>query len=81
VEKDNYAWCINCHTNRYSAKCKKCRKPVTETVVKALGAEWHEHCFACTECGGQFNDGRYFLRPGRETEPFCPACEERRLKA
>jgi hypothetical protein len=48
VEKDGYAWCVNCHTNRYSTKCKKCRKPVTDTVVKALDAEWHEQCFCCT---------------------------------
>lgn len=47
VEKDGYAWCVGCHTNRYSAKCKKCRKPVTDTVVKALGAEWHMGCFCC----------------------------------
>ncbi|KAJ4341890.1 hypothetical protein N0V87_001555 [Didymella glomerata] len=47
VEKDGYAWCVNCHTNRYSAKCKGCRKPVTDTVVKALGAEWHTGCFVC----------------------------------
>jgi hypothetical protein len=48
VEKDGYAWCVGCHTNRYSAKCRKCRKPVTETVVKALGFEWHGDCFVCT---------------------------------
>lgn len=47
VEKDGYAWCVNCHTNRYSAKCKGCRKPVTDVVVKALGFEWHANCFAC----------------------------------
>ena len=81
VEKEGYAWCVNCHTNRYSAKCKKCRKPVTDTVVKALEAEWHEHCFVCTECKAPFADGRYFLRPGHEAEPFCPGCEARRLKA
>ena len=47
VEKDGYAWCVNCHTRRYSTKCKKCRKPVTDVVVKALGAEWHTECFCC----------------------------------
>jgi hypothetical protein len=47
VEKDGYAWCVNCHTHRYSTKCKGCRKPVTDTVVKALGAEWHIGCFVC----------------------------------
>lgn len=31
------------------------------------------------ECKGSFADGRYFLRPG-VAEPFCPACEERRVK-
>ncbi|KIW06667.1 uncharacterized protein PV09_02373 [Verruconis gallopava] len=80
VERDGYAWCVNCHTNRYSTKCKKCRKPVTDMVVKALDAEWHEECFRCTECNGRFDDGRYFIRPGG-TDPYCPACEEMRLKA
>ena len=47
VEKDGYAWCVGCHTNRYSAKCRKCRRPVTDVVVKALGAEWHHDCFVC----------------------------------
>ncbi|MCJ1365264.1 hypothetical protein MMC16_004385 [Acarospora aff. strigata] len=80
VEKDGYAWCINCHTNRYSTKCRKCRRPVTDMVVKALGAEWHANCFCCVECNAQFEDGRYFLR-GDSQDPVCVKCEERRLKA
>ncbi|KAH8727515.1 hypothetical protein GQ44DRAFT_648572 [Phaeosphaeriaceae sp. PMI808] len=80
VEKEGYAWCVNCHTNRFSTKCKKCRKPVTDTVVKALGAEWHMGCFCCMECAGPFQDGRYFLR-GESQDPVCVKCEERRLKA
>lgn len=47
VEKEGYAWCVNCHTHRFSTKCKGCRKPVTDTVVKALGSEWHVGCFCC----------------------------------
>ena len=47
VEKEGYAWCVGCHTNRFSTKCRKCRKPVTDTVVKALGSEWHMGCFCC----------------------------------
>ncbi|KAI9800978.1 MAG: hypothetical protein M1825_003512 [Sarcosagium campestre] len=80
VEKDGYAWCVGCHTNRYSTKCKKCRRPVTDTVIRALGAEWHEACFCCVECSGEFVDGRYFLR-GPEQDPICQACQERMLKA
>lgn len=82
VEKDGYAWCVGCYTNRYSGRCKKCKRPVTDTVVKALGGEWHEECFVCMECGSGFDDGRFFVRgnDGRET-PVCVKCEERRLKA
>lgn len=47
VEKDGYAWCVGCHTNRFSGKCKGCKKPVVNLVVKALGGEWHEDCFCC----------------------------------
>lgn len=32
------------------------------------------------ECGGEFEDGRYFLR-GESDDPVCVRCEERRLKA
>jgi paxillin len=51
VEKDGYAWCVGCHTNRYSPKCRGCRKPVTDVVVKALGADWHGGCFRCVVSG------------------------------
>ncbi|KAL7276318.1 hypothetical protein RUND412_000689 [Rhizina undulata] len=82
VEKDGYAWCVGCYTKRYSGRCKKCKKPVMETVVKALGGEWHEECFCCTECGAQFADGRFFIRGKNGNEiPVCVKCEERRLKA
>lgn len=57
VEKDGYAWCVGCHTNRYSAKCRGCRKPVTDTVVKALGAEWHQGCFVCVVSRTTYPDG------------------------
>ncbi|KAI9886972.1 MAG: hypothetical protein M1823_001188 [Watsoniomyces obsoletus] len=80
VEREGYAWCVNCHANRFSTKCKKCRRPVTETVLKALGAEWHPDCFCCAECGGGFDDGRYFLR-GNSEQPVCVRCEETRLKS
>ena len=50
MERDGYAWCIRCHTNRQSAKCKRCKKPVTDLVVSALGSEWHNSCFSCSVC-------------------------------
>jgi paxillin len=47
VEKDGWAWCVGCHTKRYSGKCAGCRKPITDMVVSALGKEWHNDCFKC----------------------------------
>lgn len=32
------------------------------------------------ECGGPFEDGRFFTR-GEDEKPVCVGCEERRLKA
>ena len=47
VEREGYAWCVECHTRRFSGKCKGCRKPIVDLVVRALGGEWHEGCFCC----------------------------------
>lgn len=47
VERAGHAWCVECHTRRFSGKCKGCRKPIVDLVVKALGGEWHEGCFCC----------------------------------
>ncbi|CAF9913030.1 MAG: hypothetical protein ALECFALPRED_008464, partial [Alectoria fallacina] len=66
VEKNGYAWCVGCHAGKFSGKCKGCRKPVVEGGVSALGSEWHVDCFCCVECGGQFDDGRFFIREDEE---------------
>ncbi len=64
VEKDNYAYCVSCHTRRTSARCRACKKQILdEMTIQALGAPWHADCFNCYECGGRFgNDGRFFVR-------------------
>lgn len=64
VEKDGYAWCVGCHTNRYSSKCRGCRKPVTETVLKALGWDWHQTCFVCKV--RLFHDKQLFSRKSKD---------------
>lgn len=50
VEREGYAWCVECHTKRFSGKCKGCKKPIVDLVVRALGGEWHEGCFCCKVC-------------------------------
>lgn len=50
VEREGYAWCVECHMKRFSGKCKGCKKPIVDLVVRALGGEWHEGCFCCKVC-------------------------------
>lgn len=96
VEKNGYAWCVPCHTRRFSGKCAGCRKPIVDIVVQALDQEWHADCFCCgvgslqhlltcnmltcQQCGSPFHDGRFFSIAA-EKAPICFQCEERRLKA
>lgn len=85
IEKDGYAWCINCQTKRTerrAPKCKSCKTAVIGQYIQALGGEWHEHCFVCAECQGGFDDGQIF--PKEENGMFivlCTGCRARELKA
>lgn len=85
IEKDGYAWCINCQTKRTerrAPKCMKCRLPVIGMVVQALGGEWHDKCFRCITCKGDFPDGSFFPKQvGDETTVTCTKCMEMELKA
>lgn len=85
IEKDGYAWCINCQTKRTerrAPKCMKCRLPVIGMVVQALGGEWHDKCFRCIVCKGDFPDGSFFPKQvGNETVVTCTRCMEVELKA
>ncbi|EAU36386.1 conserved hypothetical protein [Aspergillus terreus NIH2624] len=66
VEKDGFAWCLQCHSRRTAPRCLGCKKPVLDDVViSAVGGQWHDACFVCHECGEGFGpDGRYFVREG-----------------
>ncbi|RHZ68538.1 LIM domain protein [Aspergillus thermomutatus] len=96
VEKDGFAWCLQCHSRRTAPRCLGCKKPVLEDVViSAIGGQWHDECFVCHECGDGFGpDGRYFVREGEPKRTakgriiggpvqlaVCERCESIRLKA
>lgn len=84
IEKDGYAWCVNCQTKRTerrAPKCKKCKTAVIGQYIQALGGEWHEHCFRCAECQGGFDDGQIFPKEVRGCMVvLCTACRTRELK-
>ncbi|PYI12433.1 hypothetical protein BO78DRAFT_300996 [Aspergillus sclerotiicarbonarius CBS 121057] len=96
VEKDGFAWCLQCHSRRTAPRCIGCKKPVLDDVViSAVGGQWHDQCFVCHECGDGFGpDGRYFVREGEPKRTakgriiggpvqlaVCERCEGIRLKA
>ncbi|KAG9248376.1 hypothetical protein BJ878DRAFT_549279 [Calycina marina] len=85
IEKDGYAWCIRCQTKRTerrAPKCNKCRLPVIGEAVQAMGGEWHNKCFSCVTCKGDFPDGCFFPKEvGQETVVICTRCMEMELKA
>ncbi len=84
IEKDGYAWCVNCQTKRTerrAPKCRGCRGPVIGQYVRALGAEWHDDCFRCSACAGGFDDGQIFPMPQRgEGVVLCTRCRAAELK-
>ncbi|KAI1831481.1 hypothetical protein DTO013E5_2902 [Penicillium roqueforti] len=96
VEKDGFAWCLNCHSRRTAPRCLGCKKQVMDdVVVSAIGGQWHESCFNCHECGEGFgSEGRFFVREGEPKRTakgriiggpvqlaICERCEGIRLKA
>ncbi|KAL3450970.1 hypothetical protein BJX65DRAFT_268695 [Aspergillus insuetus] len=96
VEKDGFAWCLNCHSRRTAPSCSGCKKPVLDDVViSAVGGKWHDSCFVCHECGNGFGpEGRYFVREGEPRRTargriiggpvqlaVCERCEGIRLKS
>lgn len=85
IEKDGYAWCVNCQTKRTerrAPKCRKCRKAVIGQYIRALGGEWHDECFRCATCLGGFDDGQIFPREiGNDMMlVLCTGCRQRELK-
>lgn len=95
VEKSGFAWCLRCHTRRSASRCQGCSQPVLEeVVVTALGGQWHQNCFNCSECKGGFGpDGRFFVKEGPPKRTakgriiggpveyaVCETCEGQRLK-
>lgn len=85
IEKDGYAWCINCQTKRTerrAPKCQKCKMAVIGQYIIALGGEWHDECFRCSTCRGGFDDGQIFPKQGGEwTLVLCTRCQEMELKS
>ena len=96
VEKDGFAWCLQCYSKRSAPRCMGCKEPIMDDVmITAIGGQWHDECFVCHECGtGLGSDGRFFIKEGEPKRtakgriiggpvqlPVCEKCEAIRLRA
>ena len=52
------------------AKCGGCGKEISESKVVALGKDWHESCFVCTDCRDPFKS-KFSEKDGK---PYCEKC-------
>ena len=59
-EKEDVAYCQNCHMQKFAPKCKGCSKPITDTAIMALGEKWHQNCFQCSVSLHLFDSDRPF---------------------
>jgi len=76
---DGQPACSPCHEQhliKTSSKCKKCKKPILETVLKFMGEEYHESCLTCTECSRKLNGASIYTN--KEKAPFCLDCYTRK---
>ncbi|KAL6948465.1 hypothetical protein ACO0QE_000931 [Hanseniaspora vineae] len=54
--------------------CPKCKKPITDQVIKALGKIYHQDCFTCYDCGTICKQ-KYFPYKLPNTEELVPLCQ------
>ncbi|KEQ15677.1 hypothetical protein GZ77_03620 [Endozoicomonas montiporae] len=55
-------------------ECKSCHKPVHGNALKALGANWHPHCFTCRTCKRPLFNEKFIAFNGRPFHPGCLRC-------
>eukprot|EP01122_Echinamoeba_exundans_P013055 TRINITY_DN5630_c0_g1_i1.p1 TRINITY_DN5630_c0_g1~~TRINITY_DN5630_c0_g1_i1.p1 ORF type:complete len:457 (+),score=42.39 TRINITY_DN5630_c0_g1_i1:113-1483(+) len=62
--------CASCWTSAKTPKCKACSDPITDTLVEALGFNYHQGCFKCTSCHTPFENTFFHL----DGIPYCESC-------
>lgn len=83
VFKDNIVFelnsmplCSDCHIQNQietASKCKKCFKPILETVVTFKNAEYHDECFKCEACEKRLN-GESIYSDNKQNRNYCADC-------
>lgn len=69
------ALCRDCHKQNQisqASRCRKCAKPILETVVTFKGGEYHDTCLVCTLCTKQLIGQSIYC--DKEDRPYCVDC-------
>lgn len=67
--------CRDCQSaNQVAAasKCRKCNKPILETVVTFKGGEYHDSCLVCNSCSKQLIGQSIYC--DKKENPYCVSC-------
>lgn len=69
------ALCRDCHNQNQLAqasRCRKCAKPILETVVTFKNGEYHDYCLVCTMCSKKLIGQSIYC--DKQDNPYCVEC-------
>lgn len=72
---DGKALCKDCHKENQvaaAARCRKCAKPILETVVTFKNGEYHDYCLTCTMCSKTLIGQSIYC--DKQDQPYCVEC-------
>jgi hypothetical protein len=72
---DGVPVCNSCHEEHLvstSSKCKKCEKPILDTVLTFMNDEYHERCLVCFACARTLVGVSIYT--DKQKNPYCSDC-------
>lgn len=67
--------CRECHTKNQleqASKCRKCNKPILDTVVTFKNGEYHDTCLLCQMCSRKLIGQSIYT--DKQDKPYCVEC-------
>ncbi|KAJ8923323.1 hypothetical protein NQ315_001881 [Exocentrus adspersus] len=68
---DDKPYCTPCHIKLFAKTCHACDQPILDKCVQAMGANWHEDHFLCTDCKSKLIGTQFMDVAGL---PYCQKC-------
>ncbi|XP_072562234.1 four and a half LIM domains protein 3-like isoform X1 [Paramormyrops kingsleyae] len=67
-------FCVACHENKMSPRCKHCKQALPEGGVIYQGVFWHRKCLLCASCRAPLADQSF---TSHQDKPHCLSCYNR----